>query len=144
MFYQSSVYHKKFGIRNLPIVANVFPLVPIGNDMLEISIQACTNDYLRYTKYEVHNRVGIHIIRCTKKKHVPRFPIIAALQNYFSTCTEQQLGLFRITKATLNIVVGTPKVHWGKHFFLILPFSKCGLKVAPGRKGQNWYYVISE
>ena len=44
---------------------------------------AFTNDYLRCTKCEVHDRVCKHIIRCMKK-HVPRFPILEALgrKNY--------------------------------------------------------------
>ena len=39
---------------------------------------ACTNDYLRCTKCEVHDRVHKHVIRCTKKL-APRFLILEDL-----------------------------------------------------------------
>ena len=45
---------------------------------VHVSINACTNEYLRCTKCEMHNRVRKHAIRCTKKR-VPRFLILEAL-----------------------------------------------------------------
>ena len=49
---------------------------------VQVSVHACTNDYLRCTKCEVHDRVRKHIIRCTKKR-VPRFLILEALHRCF-------------------------------------------------------------
>ena len=40
-----------------------------------ISIHTCTTDYLRCAKFEVHDRIRKHVIRCTKKC-VPRFLIL--------------------------------------------------------------------
>ena len=45
---------------------------------LHVSIHSCTNDYLRCTKCEVHDRVCKHVIRCMKKR-VTRFLIFEAL-----------------------------------------------------------------
>ena len=44
---------------------------------VHVSVYASTNDYLRCTKCEVHERVRKHDIRCTKKR-VPRFLILEA------------------------------------------------------------------
>ena len=46
---------------------------------VHISVHACTNDYLRCTIDEVHDRVRISVIRCTKKS-VPKFLILEALK----------------------------------------------------------------
>ena len=48
---------------------------------VHISVHACINDYLRCTKCEVHDPVRKNVIRCTKK-HVPRFLILKALNNF--------------------------------------------------------------
>ena len=45
------------------------------------SVHMCTNDYLRYTEYKVHDRVTKHVIWCTKKR-VLRFLILAVLLHY--------------------------------------------------------------
>ena len=50
---------------------------------VHISIHTCTNNYLRCTECEVHDRVSKHVIRCTKK-HVPRFLIFEALRMHIS------------------------------------------------------------
>ena len=48
--------------------------------MVQVSIYAGTNDYLRCTKCEVHDRVCEHVIRYTNKR-VTRFLILEALFN---------------------------------------------------------------
>ena len=50
----------------------------IKNSLYSVSVHVCTNDYLRCTKYEVHDRVRKHVIRCTRKR-APRFLVIEAL-----------------------------------------------------------------
>ena len=44
-------------------------------------VHACTNNYLRCMKCEVHKHEQKHVIRCMKKC-VPRFLILAALINF--------------------------------------------------------------
>ena len=46
--------------------------------MLHVNVDACTNDYLRCTKCEMHDRERKHVIRYTKKR-VTRFLILEAL-----------------------------------------------------------------
>ena len=45
---------------------------------VHVSIHSCTNDYLKCTKCEVHDRVRKHVIRCTEKR-VKRFLIFEAM-----------------------------------------------------------------
>ena len=49
---------------------------------VQASIRACTNNLLRCTKYEVHDRVRKHDFKCTKKR-VPRFLTLEAMLVYF-------------------------------------------------------------
>ena len=49
---------------------------------VHVSIHACTNDYSRCTKCEVHDRVCKNVVRCTEKR-VPWFLILEALQVLF-------------------------------------------------------------
>ena len=50
--------------------------------MRYVSVHTCTNNYLREAKFEVHNPVCKHVIRCTKKR-VPRFLTLEALIKVF-------------------------------------------------------------
>ena len=56
---------------------------------VDVSVQACTNNCLRCTKCEVHDRARKYVVRCTKKR-VPRFLIFEALPLFL----EQPLPLF--------------------------------------------------
>ena len=53
---------------------------------VHISVHVCTNDYLRCTKCEVHDRVHKHAIRSTKKR-IPIFLILGALKPVVSQLT---------------------------------------------------------
>ena len=56
---------------------------------VDVSVQACTNNCLRCTKCEVHDRARKYVVRRTKKR-VPRFLIFEALPLFL----EQPLPLF--------------------------------------------------
>ena len=56
-----------------------------------VSIQTCMNDYLMCVKFEVHDHVCKHAIRCTKK-HVPRFLILEALLAGHCMCHPKEIG----------------------------------------------------
>ena len=66
---------------------------------VHLSVHAYTNDYLRCTKCEVHDRVRKYVIKC-KKKCVPRFLTLEALIYHIKIKNQRAIINYKVRTAT--------------------------------------------
>ena len=73
---------REWKIPKCTFYSKIFPSLQEVHSEVYISVHTCWNNYLGCMKWEVHDHLQKHVVRCTKKQ-VPIFLILEAVYNWF-------------------------------------------------------------